>query len=517
MQYTLFQDDFGVNVYDGNEIYKIANVSELNPEPNSIILTCGQSFVTRLHQYDISVIEKMIFFPGRKDLKRLYEKYSHKTIDVSNISYILKGIAYVYKRQQEYIDKYQIRKAVDFHAETAGIIAYINAGAQIAIKDEYIQEIADMSKELSSYQIMSRQEVISYMTSKRYDFYEVNTGKFRLDHAFLLSLNDPILTRQVEGESFKGKFAQKKTLQKYMPINHSIYGAITGRIQTAAPNIQGIDKSSIQPKGELYSFDFTGFEIIIYLALYNKPLLQEFKDSEKNDVFSWLMFKIYPNKFNFDSDQLKTNKPDVRNKFKTLVIRSLYGATIQDVTYWYGENIIPLYKNILALLSIVAAKKELIDYASRTGRYLINKKYNLSIQDRWVSTYAILLPESEKWKHIMSDHVFSDDGRFIIQKDTFEDLQVKERGIVEKCIEAYGNVVKLCLNYHIQGTGAFIIKQAICNILKSKVSSQVLILRHDEVLVDLINDEDISKIQMAMAKAAKDIIGQSIHVKCQKI
>lgn len=517
MQYTLFQDDFGINVFNGNEIYKIANVSELNPEPNSIIVTCGQSFVTRLPQYDISVIEKMIFFPGRKELKRLYEKYSHKTIDISNLSYILKGIAYVYKRQQEYIDKYHIRKAVDFHAETTAIIAYINAGAPITIKDEYIQEIDDMSKELTSYKIMSRQEVISYMTEKRYDFYDVNTGKFRLDHSFLLSLNDPILSKQVEGESFKGKFAQKKTLQKIMPINHSIYGAITGRIQTSSPNIQGIDKNAIQTKGELYSFDFTGFEIIIYMALYNKPLLEEFKDSGKNDIFAWIFYKIYPNKFKFDCDQLKNNEPDVRSKFKTLLIRSLYGATIEDVTYWYGENIIPLYKNILALLSIVAAKKELIDYASRTGRYLINKKYNLSIQDRWVKDYAILQPEADKWMHIMSNHVFSDEGKFIVQKDVFKELNVKERGIVEKCIESYNNVVKLCLNYHIQGTGAFIIKQAISNILKSKVTSQVLILRHDEVLVDLINQDDISKIQIAMSTAALQIIGTSIHIKSQKI
>lgn len=517
MQYVLFQDGFGVNVYDGNEIYKVANVSELKPDPKSIIVTCGQSFVTRLPQYDISVIEKMIFFPGRKDLKRLYEKYSHKTIDVSNTTYILKGIAYVFKRQQEYIDKFQIRKAVDFHAETTAIIAYINAGAPITIKDEYIQEIEDMSKELSSYQIMSRQDLISYMTAKRYDFYEVNTGRFRLDHAFLLSLNDPILTYQVEGESFKGKFAQKKTLQKYMPINHSIYGAITGRIQTSAPNIQGIDKNAIQPKGELYSFDFTGFEIIIYLSIYNLPLLQEFTSSGKNDIFAWIFYKMYPSKYNFDSDELKTNDPDTRNKFKTLLIRSLYGATKDDVVYWYGEKILPLYKNVLIVLNIMAAKKELVDYASRTGRYLINKKYNLSIQDRWVNTFAVLQPEAKKWESIMSDHVFSDEGRFIVNKDVFDELNTKERGIVEKCIEAYGNVVKLCLNYHIQGTGAFIIKQSISNILKSKVSSQVLILRHDEVLVDLINQEDISKIQIAMSKAALQIIGTSIHIKSQKI
>ena len=517
MTYTLFQDEYGINVFNGNDIYKIANISELNPETNSTILTCGQSFVTRLHQYDISVIEKMIFFPGRKDLKRLYEKYSHKTIDVSNISYILKGIAYVYKRQQEYIDKYQIRKAVDFHAETAGIIAYINAGAQIAIKDEYIQEIADMSKELSSYQIMSRQEVISYMTTKRYDFYEVNTGKFRLDHAFLLSLNDPILTYQVEGESFKGKFAQKKTLQKYMPINHSIYGAITGRIQTAAPNIQGIDKNAIQPKGELYSFDFTGFEIIIYLSLYNLPLLQEFTSSGKNDIFAWIFYKLYPNKYNFDSDQLKANEPDKRNSFKTLVIRSLYGATKDDVVYWYGDKILPLYKNVLIMLNIVAAKKELVDYASRTGRYLINKAYNLSTQDRWVNTFAVLQPEAKKWREIMSGHVFSDEGRFIVKKEAFDELNTKERGIVEKCIEAYKNVLKLALNYHIQGTGAFIIKKAVHYMLKQNIASQILIIRHDEVLVDLVNQDDIYKIQIAMAKAAKDIIGHNIHVKCQKI
>lgn len=517
MTYTLFKDEYVINVYDGYNIYKIENIRELKPEPNSIILTCGQSFVTRLLQYDISIIEKMIFFPGRKDLKRLYEKYSHKTIDVSNISYILKGIAYVYKRQQEYIDKYHIRQSVDFHAETASIIAYINDSTPITIKDKYIHDIEEMSKEISSYQIMSRQEIISYMTSKRYDFYDVNTGKFRLDHAFLLSLNDPILNKQVEGESFKGKFVQKKTIKKYMPINHSIYGAITGRIQTAAPNIQGIDKNAIQPKGELYSFDFTGFEIIIYLSIYNLPLLQEFTKSGKNDIFAWIFYKLYPNKYNFDSDQLKTNEPDKRNSFKNLVIRSLYGATKEDVVYWYGDKILPLYKNVLGMLNIIAAKKELVDYASRTGRYLINKMYNLSIQDRWVNIFAMLQPEAQKWKSITGDHIFSDDSRFVAKKEVFDELYTKERGIVEKCIEAYRNVLKLALNYHIQGTGAFIIKKAIQLILKQKISSQILIIRHDEVLVDLLDQNDISKIQIAMSEAAKFIIGVEIHIKCTKL
>ena len=517
MQYTLFQDDFGINVFDGNSIYKIDSIKELNPEPESIIVTCGQSFITKIPIYDISVIEKMIFFPGRKDLKRMYEKYSHKVIDVSNVSSVLKGMAYVYKRQQEYIDQYHIRKAVDFHAYNTAIIAYINAGEPITIKDAAMQDIEDMKQTLGDFQIMSRSELVSYMTQKRYNFMDLNTGKFKLDHAFLLSLNDPVLKNQVEAETFKGRYVQKNTLKKHMAINHSIYGAITGRIQTSEPNVQGIDKRHIEPKGMLYSFDFTGFEIVIYLSLYNKTLLHEFKESGKNDIFAWMFFKIFPTKFTFDSDQLKTNVPETRDKFKRLVIRSLYGATQDDIVYWYGNAIIPLYKSVLALLSIVAAKKELVDYATRTGRYLINKKYNLSIQDRWVKDYNILLPEANKWRHIMSDHVFSEDGRFIVKKEAFDELHVKERGIVEKCIESYKNVLKLCLNYHIQGTGAFIIKQAAQNVLKSKISSQVLILRHDEVVVDIKDISDIEKIQIAMNTAAIQVIGTGIFVKADKI
>lgn len=517
MKYILFQDNFGINVYDENNIYKINDIKEIPYKIGDIIICCGQSFVTRMPQYDISVIEKMVFFPGRKDVKRLYEKYSHKTTDVSNINNILKAIAFVFKRQQEYIEMYKIGNAVDFHADTAAVIAYINSGAPIIIKDQYINEIEEMSKELSEYKIMSREELTSYMSSKRYNFLDINTGKFNLSHSFLLSLNDPVLTKQVEGESFKGKFAQKKTLAKYMPINHSIYGAITGRIQTSAPNIQGIDKNAIHPKGTLYSFDFTGFEIIIYLALYNEALLNEFKSTNKEDVFAWMMFKLYPGKFTFDSDQLKSIEPDRRNKFKKLVIQTLYGATIDDVCFWYGQEITSLYKSILGLLNVNAAKKELIDYATRTGRYLVNKKYNLSIQDRWVKDYNILRPEAQKWKHLMGDDVFSDESRFIVQKSYFDELHTKEKGIVEKCIESYRNVVKLCLNYHIQGTGAFILKKAVSNILKSKISSQVLILRHDEVIVDITNNEDIAKIQIAMSHAAKEIINHNIHIKSQVI
>lgn len=518
MQYTLFQDDFGINVFDGNNIYKINDIKELKSDANSIIIVCGQSFICRLPIYDISTIEKMIFFPGRKDLKRMYEKYSHKTIDISNVSNVLKGISYVFKRQQEYVDSYQLRIAVDFHAQTSAILSYINAGTPIIIKDSAINELNELGEQLSKENILSRQELMSHMTKRRYNFIDINTGKFRFDHAFLLSLNDPVLNQHVNGERMRSKFIQKNILKKEMRINHNIYGAITGRIQTSEPNIQGIDKKVIQPTGTLYSFDFTGFEIIIYLALFNKPLLQQFKESGKNDIFGWMFFKIYPNKFNFDSDNLKPNEPEIRDKFKKLVIRSLYGATQNDMVYWYGDNIIQLYKSVLSLLSIVSAKKELIDFATRTGRYLINKKYNLSIQDRWVKEYFILVPESKKWEKIITDDpVFSDSGRFVVQKDKFDELYTKERGIIEKCIEAYQNVSKLCLNYHIQGTGAFIIKQSIQNVLKSKISSQVLILRHDEIVVDIKNNEDIEKIQMAMTTAAIQIIGSGIFVKAEKI
>jgi hypothetical protein len=99
----------------------------------------------------------------------------------------------------------------------------------------------------------------------------------------------------------------------------------------------------------LYSFDFTGFEIIIYLSIYNKPLLQEFKESGKNDVFAWMFFKIFPTKFNFDSDQLKTNVPETRDKFISIIDKLESKAFSEKALQLTFDNIKSTKKKITTL------------------------------------------------------------------------------------------------------------------------------------------------------------------------
>lgn len=496
-----------INVLRDGKKTTINSINELNVNDNDFIITCDQLFTTRAKQYDVCVIEKMIFFPGPKNLRRLYLKYTHKDIDLNSIANVLKAIETVYKKQQELVNKNKLQKAVSFHSVLSGFISFVNQGKNINLNDFFINSLEEKKNKVDKNKNLSRSELINYMTQKRYDFYDVNTGSFKLNHDFMLSLNDDFLNEYIRNEKNKGQYNAVKNYNKSNKINHTMWGTITGRITTSEPNIQGLKLNTIEPSYSLYSFDFTGFEIIIYLSLYNKSLLSEFIESGKNDVFSFLFYKIYPSKYKFDSDLLKEKEPETRQKFKMLTLRTLYGATKEDVAYWYGDGVVKLYNTLNVLLSKNKSVDYLLNYCQKTGRYLINDYINLSIQDRSSFNVHNLHSEYKNFKKHKGDYSLQN-GR---------DLYTKERGIVIEWEDSFSKVKKLCLNYNIQGTGAVIIKQALIDIIKSQIKSQILILRHDEVIVDIKELSDINKIELALKKAAIDVIGVDINIKTNKI
>ena len=73
------------------------------------------------------------------------------------------------------------------------------------------------------------------------------------------------------------------------------------------------------------------------------------------------------------------------------------------------------------------------------------------------------------------------------------------------------------ISYHIQGLGAMIIKTAAKYIVSAARKSRLLILKHDEALVDVNEEGQDEIIVKAMQDAFYDIAKGSVNVEIRKI
>ncbi|MFZ1704388.1 MAG: hypothetical protein WAT79_08570 [Saprospiraceae bacterium] len=517
--YIAYRDEHAVHIYDieKDSFFDVEDIKDAGLDKRDFIITCNQDFVIRNKQIDICMVEKMIYFPGPKNLQRLFQKYTHKSFqDENKIKSIIKAIHTVYKRQQPFIKELKLEKAILFNSEIAGTIAYINIG-KIKIKDSYIKEQNEISEKLNLVGQMGRNELISYMESKKYKCLDITTGKYNLTHKYLLSFNDEILNRHVEVSSKKSEyFHYSQYAKKEIPINHKPYGAITGRITTTGPNIQGIDPSIIE--GNIWSFDFTGFEIMIYLCLYKKSICDDFIHSEKKDIYGYIFWELYPDKYGYDSDSFKKNNPDTRKSFKDLCIKVLYGATLDDCRYMFGDKIDKTYNKVFNYFDVSRVKKQLLDYATKSGSYLLNNKYNFSTSDENVDILHRLLPEAKKVSLPDDDPLYySDHPKNKAIKSEFNDIFAKERGILLQVSDKFKKVNKYLVNYNIQATGAIIIKLAAKYAIATGMKSKILILRHDEIIADIVTEQDKKEIAYAMQDACKEVILSYINIDIKKL
>ena len=517
--YIVYQDEHTFHFFDfaDNKFFDFPKIKDAKLDDKDFFITCSQEFIAKNRQIDICVVEKMIYFPGPKNLQRLHQKYTHKSFEDKNkIKSILRAIHTVYKRQQPLIKELLLGPAIMFNSEIAGTMAYINSG-HITIKDSFIENYNKEKESLNYIGQIGKNDLIGYMKSKNYKYHDLDSGKYILNHKHLLSFNDEALNRHVEVSSKKSEHLHlSQFAHKQLDINHKSYGAVTGRISTSNPNIQGINPANIE--GNIWSFDFTGFEIMIYLASYKKSIIDDFINSNKKDIYGFIFWELFPDKYGYDSDEFKTRNPDARNILKDMCIKTLYGASLSDVKYMYGDKVETLYKKIYKYMDVGKPTEDLLNYAKKSRRYLLNRKYKVSVSDEDIDIFARLLPEANKIDVPMdSPAYYSDDKRNVAIKAEFHEIFAKERGILLEVRDKYIRIKKHLLNYNIQGTGAVIIKLAAKYAIMSKMKSKILILRHDEIIADISTENDKREIVYAMEDACKEVLGYYINIEMKKV
>lgn len=517
--YIVYQDEHTIHFFDfiENKFFDFPKIKDAKLNDTDFLIVCNQEFIAKNRQIDVCVVEKMIYFPGPKNLQRLFQKYTHKPFEDENkIKPILRAIHTIYKKQQPLIKELMLGQAIMFNSEIAGTIAYINSGFA-TIKDSFIDDFYKKKEKLNYTGQMGKNELVEYMHSKGYKYHDYNTGKHLLNHKYLLSFNDQTLNNHVEISSKKSEHLHlSQFAHKQIGINHKSYGAVTGRITTSNPNIQGIDPANID--GNIWSFDFTGFEIMIYLAEYKKSILDDFIYSNKKDIYGFIFWELFPDKYGYDSDEFKINNPDARKLFKDLCIKTLYGASLSDVKYMYGDKIEKLYNKVYKYMDVGRPTRDLLDYATKSGRYLLNRKYRVSVSDEDIDIFARLIPVANKIDIPMdSPSYYSDNPKNAVIKAEFHDIFAKERGILLEVRDKYYKIKKHLLNYNIQGTGAVIIKLAAKYAVISKMKSKILILRHDEIIADIATENDKREIVYAMEDACKEVLGYYINIDMKKL
>ena len=505
------------HIYDpeANIYMEEKNLSSVKQQ--DIIITCNQSFITRSKIYDIYTIEKVIYFPGPKNISRLNEKYLHKKLNSSqSVKEVLRKIYSLYKHQIKEVKEYGLSDYIDFEADIAGTLAYINSGF-IEMKESFLTELEEKMNSFKKEKVLSRKQIIQIANDKKYPLFSSTKGKWDLNYNRLLETGDKDLISHVNASTKQNNITYEKQFYKEkLPINHNQFGAKTGRISTTKPNIQGMQKDWI--KGNIYSFDYSGFEVIIFMSLYNQSLLQEYTDSGYKDLYGFLFKKI--TMLNFNPDKFAEKQPEKRAIFKRMLISILYGATESDIKYLFGEKASKMYSEIVFTLNIKNIKSRLIDHVKRTGRYLIWDKISFTIQDEHSYLFKTTAPMAKeferKYGKELKKEYWSDEKETYLSRETFHDKLTYEKGIVIQAINSYNMVNKYCLNYHIQGIGSCIIKKTMKTLL-SKIKSQILILRHDEFIIDIKDDADIETVKTVMEEVFFKMTKANISVKCKQI
>jgi len=471
-----------------------------------LLIVYDQSFPSRAKIWDIVTVEKMIYFPGPKNLARLNLKYYHKYTRAAKLESHLKNTVRIYKKQLTEMAQLNLREAIDFESSMVGTIGFINS-KKLKIKESLFTEYEEIREKYNKKDLLTRKEIINICIENKYDLF--HKMKWNLTHKNLLATGNKRIEKHVKMAELAGRMKYIEPFyNKEVDINHNIYGAITGRITTSNPNIQGIQKEWIN--GNVYSFDYTAFEVMIYLALYKPGIIDYFKDSGEKDLYMFLFNLVTKNRA----------KEEYRDKFKFLTIMILYGGTKSDCEYRFGEFGEKLYNKISFYLGIDKVKERLINHIKRTGRYLINEDTSYSICDRNSFLFfrqAPLAKEySRKYKDELKEEYWSNDERIFLSRKMYHDKLTYEKGVVEETISLFETITKLALNYHIQGIGSQVLKTTAKKML-SKIKSQILILRHDEVIVDITDDNDIKIIPQVMADVFWQYFKTDINVKTKKI
>ena len=485
-------------------------------DSKDFVITYNQGFMMKNIQLDICIIEKIIFFQGSKNIKNLYQKYLHKAYEHKNNKGLLEAVIKVFSKQRLYVKQKGIEKQVLWECANVGNLAYINS-AVLKIKEDFVKSV-DGEWDYKE-NILSRDALVLHCTNKRYNIYNLGVGKFNLTHERLLSFNDELINKHVEAEKFRGEHLYKKQYAKEtLNINHNQWGAVTGRVTTSDPNIQGI-KNDIIDYENLVSFDYVAFEMMIFLSVYKPEIYKQFISSGKKDVYAFIYKQVIGN-IDYDSDEMKKNDPGKRNVFKKTILAVLYGAQWEELKFinsleWDGFK--NMHNDISELLNLKVVNNNLMEYLRKTGRFYIGSDHHCTVGTKESNQYADIYPQSSKFESIVSK--LKENDYFEEKRDLTEyhELFTKERGLVEELNTLKSSIQRNLISYHIQGLGAMIIKTAAKYIVSAARKSRLLILKHDEALVDVNEEGQDEIIVKAMQDAFYDIVKGSVNVEIRKI
>ena len=505
--------------YDSDsKVYsEFKELKEIGIDKNDFIITYDQNFVISNIQLNICIIEKIIRFNGNKNIKNLHQKYLHKAYEHKNNKGLLEAMIKIFSKQRSYLKSKGMDKQIMWECSMSGTIAFINQSV-ITVKDDFINSVVDTG---FSEHIMSKDELVLYCTNKRYNFYDLHSGKFNFTHERLKSFNDEVLNKHINAESERGKYLQKKQYaKKNLTINHDQWGAVTGRIITFDPNIQGISNNIIG-SDHLFSFDYVAFELMIFMAVYKPKIYADFISSGKKDIYSFMYNEII-GKIDYDTDLMKEKDYGKRSMFKKTILAILYGASPDELKYinsneWSGFK--KMHEDLTTILNLKNVNQSLLEYLSKTGRFYIGSKHHCTVGTTDSNLYADIYPINSKYIPLVEK--LKENDYFTERRDRseFRDLMTKERGIVEEIKTYKKNISKKLVSYHIQGLGAMIIKTAAKYVVSAARKSKILILKHDEMVIETDDIKTQSPIIIkAMQDAFVDVVGGGfVNVELKKI
>ena len=511
------KEDVYCNYNAETKIYaEFKTLAEIGLQKIDYVLTYNQSFLLTNTHLDIVVIEKILYFNGSKNFNNLHQKYLHKAFEGKSNKQFAEAAIKVFQKQRAIIKDNKLDAQINFEGSLAGTIKFINKGV-IKIKQSFIEEVENIDGAYKD-KILTHKDLVSYCTDKRYNIYNLNSGKFNLTHERLLTFKDDLINKHVEAEKARASVLHKNQYaHSEIQINHNQWGAVTGRITTSTPNLQGMDKKIIE--GNIHSFDYVAFETMIYMETYKPPVYKKFLDSKKKDIYGFMYEQVMP-PLVYDSDELKSRDPGKRSVFKKTLLAIIFGATWTDLEYinnidWKGFK--AMHENIVDMLDLKKVNQNLMAYLVKTGRFYIGSEHYCSVGTKESYQYSKLLPAASN--HFGLVEKIKDIDFFNVPKDLTEyrEFFTKERGLVDEVMELKASIIKNLVSYQIQGLGAMIIKVAAKYIVAAARQSKLLVLVHDEAVLELLDVTQSDIVIKAMKDAYSNITGGVINVEMKKI
>lgn len=444
--------------------------------------------------FDILFASKLLDWQEGISFNQLCQRYLHKSSDKLRFtnckteSYRAEAIWRIWNKVIVQIQQYDLSQALFHECKFAAVLQKIN-GVHLPVKKEVLNMRMESIATEYTYTITpltNKAELVSYLKENKLYKVDPFTGKERLTHDFLLSLNNDQVNKYVTRAKLE---AENKLIlsygdndaglltKDYVLVNYKQFSDVSGRVHTRTPNAQGVSKKYLEP---CISLDFKAQELYTYLMIYNIQFIYAFvedsRESGNRDLYLYLYNKVMTNPVNKEVFASK------RDQFKQIVNMMIRSAHFKDISYKINvpyEKMYDFLHTTYTILNLEQSQKNLMEYVQKTGRYF---RCSITKRSQGDDTAMFFMQNRQRALYLWGarNQYNKDIAAGIVSKIGYTAIEDRE---LDKFTEITEKIRRSLVGKNVQATAQTLFKKAIRLIDSKGCLEYILLIIHDELLL----------------------------------